>query len=507
MNYSMESKKRLLPVDATNLQNSSLKEHPSLGKVLLVYMAPEDSNYQLGGEGIYKIVRRPQLGFLYISGTFKEVGINHAILDQTCELFDEEYIVRACQEENIAWVGLYTVDATVHKVTQCLRRIKETLPGQLLVVGGPGTLAPRPYLDAGAEIAVLGEGEYASVELCEYALNMRELENIQGICYIKNDEIVRTQLRTPADLDLLPPANRDLIDVNKYQDLLIINNRLPYTTMITSRGCPFTCTFCSSPTIWNHKVRQRSVKNVLQEIDLLIGKYGVKYISFQDDIFGLNNRWLDDFCQQLRDRKYDLNWMCILHPKSILNKRGEMLDLMKSAGLDTISMGVQSADATVLQNISRRKEETQLCYELIQEAKSRQILTATNMIFGLPGESEQSIQTSIDFVLGLRPHHVTFYRLTLIHGSALERQGEKAIKCNLNTAELDWWVRQATRRYNLNSKVLWQLATYILWNKPGWLWSAIKFFPTFVRILGLGKPEETPSMHRDKNSKIGIRSC
>ena len=516
MNFSGKLKQPLSPVDATSLQNSPLMGRSGLGKVLLIYVAPEDSNYQMGGKGFYKIVRRPQLGFVYISGTLKRVGIDHDILDQTCELFDERDIIRICREENVAWVGFYTVDALILKVTLFLQRIRKALPEQLLVVGGPGTLLSRPYLDAGADIAVLGEGEYASIELCEYAAGLRDLEDIQNIVYLRDKQIVQTAPREPADLDLLPHPNRDLIDVNMYRDLLIVNNRLPYTTMITSRGCPFTCSFCTSPTVWTRKVRQRSVNNVLEEIDILVSKYGIKYISFQDDIFGLSKRWLVDFCRQLSDRKYDLNWMCILHPTSFRNHRGEMLDHMKEAGLNTISIGVQSADPEVLGNISRREEETELGYELIQEAKARQILTGTAMIVGLPGDTEETIQRSLDFTLRCRPHHAMFYKLTVLKGSPLDTPEKSAIKCSLTNEELQKWVRRATLRFNFDPKVFGQMVVYILRNNPRWLWTAVKVAPTLIGVLGLLK---TNGARPDKSDgppttyggytplRGGIRSC
>lgn len=197
-----------------------------------------------------------------------------------------------------------------------------------------------------------------------------------------------------------------------------------------------------------------------------------------------------------------------------------MLDLMKKAGLDTISMGVQSADPEILRNISRREEETELAYELIQEAKARQILTANNIIFGLPGDTDETLQRSLDFVLRCRPHHAMFYSLTVINGSDLDKRGEDGRSCSLSDEELEKWVKRATRRFNFDPRVLFQIVTYILRNKPGWLWTAVKVTPTLLRVLGLkesdsqtngsgfDKSDDPPTSHNGYTPMLGgVRSC
>jgi len=456
--------------------------------VLLVYLAPEDSNYQLGGKNFYQIVRRPQLGFQYMSKMLEKKGIANEILDQTISRFDETWIVNRIREGTVWFVGFYTVDALEDKIHRYTKAIKNSCPEAYVVTGGPGTLAPMSYLKAGCDIVCQGEGEEVVVEIVEHLRGERGLDSIRGITYRENEQIIRNSRREPIKpLDRLPFPNRDNVDINAYRDLLIVNNRLPYTTMITSRGCPHKCTFCTSYIFWEKKVRQRSVRNVIAEIDQLVTQYGIKYISFQDDIFGLNQKWLREFVSLLKSRNYDLKWMCILHPTSFRKNRAEMMNLLKEGGCNTISMGLQSGDPRILQNIHRKPDEPEQVIDLVRLAKERGILTAVNCIFGLPGDTEESIKNTIDFIMSCKPHHAMFYRLTVLKGSELEPMAGEGPLCDLSEGQLDAWIRKATRIFYSNPRILWQLIFYITRHNPMWYWTCIKIFPILVRVLGLRK--------------------
>ena len=256
---------------------------------------------------------------------------------------------------------------------------------------------------------------------------------------------------------------------------------------MASRGCAFNCSFCTSPDIWEGTVRYRSPQNVVDEIELEVREHGIKYISFADDIFGLKKKWLREFCHLMIDRDLAINWMCNLHPLSFRNCREEMLDLMSRAGCDTVVLGLQSADPTILKNINRRDIEPEYAKELIELAKKRGMLTAMGYIFGLPGDTQRSIQNTIDYVWECKPHHAEFYKLSVLRGSQIDYQFPQRDMTELTDDSLNKLAKNSTRSFYLSWGTIWRNALYILSHRPQWLLSAIRNIPNLLTVTGLMK--------------------
>jgi anaerobic magnesium-protoporphyrin IX monomethyl ester cyclase len=457
-------------------------------KAIFVYLSMEDSSYSLG-KADYRMSRRPQLGFQYMVSVLEAAGIPADIWDQSITPFSHDELIQQLREAPALFVGFYSADAMRNKLVSCIATIKQAAPEIPVVVGGPAaTLDPQPYLEAGTDIVAIGEGEVTVLEICEYLLGKQELATVNGVCHIQNGSMVQNPVQPMIpDLDTLPFPNRDKIHISNYLDHFVYNVRLPYTTMITSRGCPYRCTFCTSHEIWNKKVRTRSVGNVMEEIDILVNKYGVKYISFQDDVFGLSASWVRDFTDAMIEKNFDLNWMCILHPLSFRNKRGEMLDRLKKAGCDTISLGLQSADPTILKNIKRMPQEPEMCMELITAAKQRGMLTAIGFIFGSPGETGESLQCSIDFALKCQPHHAEFYTLDVLKGSQIDvMYGEESFTA-MSSEQLNSDRVRASRTFYSHPAIIYQNIAYILRYRPSWILAGLKFLPFFLKSVGFSK--------------------
>ena len=459
----------------------------STNKIVFLYLSPEDSDYSLGGKRFYQLVRRPQLGFQYLSAVLNENNFLTEILDQCVSDFSMNDLIHKIKNEDILFIGIYTVDSLEKKVKKFISNIRKVCRDIPLVVGGPGALAPGQYLYAGCDLVCDGEGEQTVVEIAEYLKGKGDISKIKGIYYKKNGKIIKNVERALIDnIDSIPYPKRDSVNFNKYRDLLIINSRLPYTTMIASRGCYCKCSFCTSPVIWQNKLRIRSPQNVVREIDELVKKYGVKYIAFQDDIFGIKNKWVREFSQLLIKRKYNLNWMCIVHPTSFKKNRQEMLDLLYQAGCNTISMGLQSGNSQILSNINRDPKEPEMALQLIQAAKRRGILTYLNFIFGLPGETEDTIKETIKFAIECKPHHASFFNLTILKGSEIDKKyRNKDDICKFTEEDCKNWAKYATRTFYMNPIIASQLICYILRYRPSRIITALKILPILVNLLGL----------------------
>ena len=438
------------------------------GSVLLIYLTQEGSSYGVSGKVEYRLVNRPKLGLLYLSAVLNQQGIENNILDQTTQPFLLEDLISILKRYRILFLGFYTADALESKVCNYIREIKKNTEVPI-IVGGPGSLNPAPYINAETNIVCIGEGEKTILEIVDFLHEKRKINEVNGIAYSKNGGVVRSSPQDLIkDLDALPFPNRDKISIHHFRDFNIYNMKLPYTTMITSRGCLYRCSFCTSHNIWMGKIRSRSPLNVIEEIDELVRKYGVKFISFQDDIFGFNDDWLREFSGLLVGRKYNLNWMCILHPLSFRKKRNEMLDLLRAAGCNTISLGVQSADKNLLEGIRRRESELNSAIDLVKASKKRGMLTAISFILGLPGETKETINKTIDFAVKCKPHHAEFYSFAVLKGSEIDTKYKNKTITSLRKKEVSDFARYAMRKFYSNPMIIWQNIYYILRYSPIW---------------------------------------
>ncbi len=458
-------------------------------KLQLVYLSPDDWSYTIMGKVDFRMMRRPQLGPLYLSAVLEKDGFDTEILDQSAKEFTIENLIHQIKIKSPLFVGFYACDANESKLINTLQRIKKECKNTTIIIGGPGaTLNYVYYLESGCDIVCIGEGEVTIVELSHAIKNNQNIENIKGICFKKNGKIISNPERELIkNIDSIPFPRYDKINLNDYKDFVNINGRVPYTTMVTSRGCFHRCSFCTSHLIWKRKLRQRSPENVIKEIDLLVNKYGVKYIAFQDDVFGVNIKWLEAFTNLLKNRKYDLNWLCILNPNTFKNHKKEAFNMMGETGCNFISLGLQSVDAQVLKNIHRDPKEPEAAWETIKLAKKNGMLTLISFIFGLPGDTEKSIKMNIDYSLKVKPHYTAFYLLNILKGSELDNSDINNKLCDLDEKQLKEWCYYARKKFTTNPAIISQNIKYILRYKPSWLLRACMYIPSLLVFSGIKK--------------------
>ena len=453
-------------------------------KVAFVYLKQDSAEYNLSDEVNYNIQRRPQLGFMYLCSVLKGKA-ETVIFDQAVDDFSLKQLIESLKGYDV--VGFYVADVLADKVKNYIQRIKEELK-ILILVGGPSTFRNPSFLDVGCDIVVYGEGEKTILDILDYSNKNKKLKDIKGIYYKNKGKIVQNKPQELIkDLDSLPFPDRSKIKIGEYHDFFIATMRKPYTTVIASRGCPYQCTYCVSHRIWGNKTRIRSVDNVLAEVDQLVNKYGVKYIAFQDDIFGLSDKWLMEFCEKLIERKHDLRWMCILHPFSLRSDREKGFSLLQKAGCDVVSFGLQSAHPVILRNIKRFPEEALEMQKTIEVTNKLGLLTAVSFIFGLPGETKETMQYTIDYVLKTNPYGVNFYNLSKLKGSEIEETyGDKPV-CDLTNDEINAYCAKASKQFYMRPRIVYKLVKHIAFKNPSWF---VKVGPEvfgFSRYFGILK--------------------
>ena len=328
-------------------------------KITLVFAPPERAA-SLGelGETL-----SPPLGVLYLAGYLRAHcrDLDIRVIDGTRKGYGGTVEGVRAHGPDILGVSAYTLTAT--GAYRLIDEIKQEHPETIVIVGGPhATALPEDVLGRSrADAVALGEGERTLTEFVQAVskgggLDGVDLAAIDGLAYRRNGTIVRTRPRALIeDLDSIPLPARDLIDLNDYDGFYLTKQR-PETIMIFSRGCPYDCTFCSN-VIWRHpqtgrpRVRLRSPKNVVDEMEHLKVDFGVREVFDQSDEFNANLRSARGICQEMISRGLGMTWKTQVrcHPLP-----RDLVRLMRRAGCWYTHLGIESGNPEALRGIRKR---------------------------------------------------------------------------------------------------------------------------------------------------------
>ncbi len=223
--------------------------------------------------------------------------------------------------------------------------------------------------------------------------------------------------------DGTPSQPWDLLPMDKYRahnwHCLDGSPRTPYTSIYTSLGCPFTCDFCNIHALYgDHQVRFRDPKDVIKEIDLLVNKYHVRNIKFWDELFTLDSNHVLNICNPLIDRDYDLNIWAYARVDRV---NEALLNIMRKAGIRWLGYGFESANDTVL-NQSHKRANRQQAIDAVSMTHRADISINGNFIFGLPGDTEETMRENLEFAKSLELEYVNFYTAMPYPGSELYKR-------------------------------------------------------------------------------------
>lgn len=260
-----------------------------------------------------------------------------------------------------------------------------------VVVGGVHALFcyDQLLLQYRADVIVMGEGELTFAELCNAIENHAPLKMVKGIAFMKNGEVF-----------LSPPRevirNLDDLPMPDYSYARPYIERSGMGFMITSRGCPVRCTFCSTSSFWGQKVRMSSAARVVDEMEMLLSQFNVKKIFFHDDTFNLGISRVKDICSEIMQRSVRVEWGCSCRVSPVSE---EMLAVMVEAGCRHICWGVESGSEEMLEKIDKKISLSQIktAYELSKKF-SDVMSTGAFTIVGSPGETENTVNETVRFL-------------------------------------------------------------------------------------------------------------
>ncbi|PJA01601.1 B12-binding domain-containing radical SAM protein [bacterium (Candidatus Gribaldobacteria) CG_4_10_14_0_2_um_filter_41_16] len=307
-------------------------------------------------------------------------------------------------------VGLIVIQTSTPSIDLDLvsaRALKEKNNNILIALVGPHPavfdreiLAEHFYVD----IIIRGEYDYTIRDLAREIELRSNFKEIKGITYRRGSEIIRNESAEPiANLDELPYPARHFLPLDKYFEPLFVGR--PTLRLISSRGCPFHCTFCAWPQMmYGHAFRARNPIKVADEIEFMKKEYKIKEYYFDDDTFTIDARRVNAICDEIIRRKINLPFECLARVNTVTP---ELLKKMKLAGCRVIRYGVESASPDILKNINKQITVEQII-SAFRETKQAGIKTHATIMFGLPGETEETIKETIKFVLELNPDYAQF---------------------------------------------------------------------------------------------------
>lgn len=339
---------------------------------------------------------------------------NVTVVDGRAENLTPDKLLDRILDTKPELVGISSFTYCINDTLLLSRWIKETNPDIKIILGGVHvTQLPDEIIkDPNVDYIIRGEGEYSLRDL----IADHNFDEIKGLVYKdKNNQIkMHPDFGIVDVLDELPTIAYDMVDMNKYYPTAGQCHRFPASAMITSRGCPGRCIYCSS-SVSGKRVRYRSAKNIFNEIEFLINKYGIKEIIFMDDVFTSDKDRLLEFCQLIQDKKMDIVWDC---SSRVQHVNEEVLPIMKKVGCSQLSFGVETGDANVLKSI-KKGQTLDHVRKKVALSKKAGIETRSSFVLGFPADTIESMQRTIDFAIELDPHLVSFYIATPFPGTEM----------------------------------------------------------------------------------------
>lgn len=276
------------------------------------------------------------------------------------------------------------------------------------VVGGPHvSVMPTEFLEEAksVDIAVMGEGEYTIIDIAKAFDGSMKLADVEGIAY-RQDGKIKLNPRRPfiKDLDELPYPAYHLVDMERYLNVGKVKYRSlkPRSiSMITSRGCPYNCCFCSVHLHMGKGFRAHSAGYVLDHLEYVVNKFKIKTVFFEDDNLTFDMKRMEEICDKIVERKIKFNWET---PNGIRADRVnlELLKKMKRSGCKSVSFGVESGDQYVLDNIIRKDLKLEQVEAVAKMCKQIHLKSAAFYIIGFPGEKKENMCKTVDFALAMK---------------------------------------------------------------------------------------------------------
>lgn len=356
----------------------------------------------------------PPITSVLVATVLKENGIEVDFCDAAGEGLNIEDLKRRIN--NYYAVVMLTSTMTVNEDSELLRELKQVNSDLTTIVfGAQPTFMPKQTLGKdGIDIVVRNEAEYVIRDLIQCIIKDKDWSLILGIAYRKNGQVaINPPYPLIGNLDELPVPDRTLLSPNvEYFNPIV--KRIPYTTIYTARGCPGKCIFCSSPPFYGRNIRFRSAQKIMEELEI-IQKLGYKEVFFRDEFFPVSKKRTLEICERILEKNIKLLWICSSRIGTVTK---EEMKAMKKSGCHMIRFGVESGVQRILDSIRKEITINQIRKDFAV-AREVGLDTHAHLMIGMPGETKETIETTIKFVKEINPTIVTFGIMTPYPGTQI----------------------------------------------------------------------------------------
>ena len=343
----------------------------------------------------------------YAVAILEEAGIDVHFIDGVVDDFSVQAFVEKVKKINPDLVAMECSTPSIIKDLHTAKKLKEEMPDIFIVLmGSHPTFFHKEILNENEFVDAIARHEF-DLTIRDLALALQDgqqLQDVKGISY-RDGEIVKVNKDRPLiqNLDALPFPARHIVKSESYREAVFTGKRC--TTIVSSRGCPHKCIFCLWPrTMYGNKFRKRSAENVVDEIQHVVTEYGVDEIYFDDDCFTLDRNRLLKICKEIVRRDIHVKWMCQARVNDVDQ---ESLKAMKEAGCHYIKYGVESGSQEMLDAMKKAitLEEVRRAFKATRKVG---IKTQAFFLFGLPWETPETFEKTIEFAKEIKPDSAQF---------------------------------------------------------------------------------------------------
>lgn len=362
----------------------------------------------------------PPIGLLYIAASLEKAGHNVSVRDLAADggRMDDNDI--RCAD----LVGISADTTRADKALSIARRVSAL--GRPVVMGGPHPqfMAADIFASGYVDYIVKGEGELVFTNLLAAIQNRDCVASVKGLIIKDCGHIIETPAADPVNVETLPFPARHLVDLHQYQ--ACVDSR-PTTPIITSRGCPGACHFCSSSSFFGTGWRSRSAASVLTELDEVYNRYGFRAVCFMDDNFTLSPQRVEQIADGILERGYDVKWWNFSRVDTIV-RNPAMVTRMAAAGSTTIYLGIESGNEDTLNSLGKNSKATDVV-KAVDILRQNGIESYGSYIIGNLSETAADVGKTIDLAVRLNTNIAQFSILTPYPGTKLYEQIKDRIFC------------------------------------------------------------------------------
>lgn len=388
-------------------------------------------------------------------------------------------------------ISFYCRCSDYHICIDLSNQIKHACPQVKIIFGGPQaelvaqkTLAYFPNVD----FVSCSEGENTIVPFLDFVTKDFSVETVKGLVYRDQNGII-CQNEFPAFLTNDYTRNYYYYDL--IPDLVISNSK--GTNIDVGRGCPFTCTFCSTKTFWKQKYRLRNITDIINEIDYLVTNYGIRNFCFDHDLFTANNKKIKEFCQQIKERKLQIEWYCSSRIDTITE---DLIDIMAEAGCYKILYGIETGSPRMQKKV-RKNLNLERCEPIVKYTRSKGVKVVASFIYGFPEETEEDFEKTFELMQNIQKMgaRAIAWRCGILNGTEMFDKYSHILTIESNNAynssfwgydELfhlieehkDVFPHFCNYQSELRTELMYLELFRSIWNyyEPKTYWSVLKFF-------------------------------